>query len=200
MISRNVSMDDIMTLRDGIMPFLAEPFISKMCSTSSRPDSLVPVPFPCCSGWPKHHYWEPLLCAGHTFPLIALHRDECFFKVEGFGSDKDYYWANQSMCGRVKGSMFVSKQKLFSAFFFFKYGSILQTWTFAYCCSALFPSAYLLPLSHEYLLNTHMHACTLSHTLILRNNKSVSLWYGLSFRKWCILQGCKYCNHLVYFC
>lgn len=114
MISRNVSMEDIMTLRDGIMPFLAEPFISKMCSTSSRPDSLLPVPFPCCSGRPKHHYWEPLLCAGHTFPLIALHRNECFFKVEGFGSDKDCYWANQSMCGRVKGSMFVSEQNLFS--------------------------------------------------------------------------------------
>ena len=165
MISRNVSMEDIMTLRDGIMPFLAEPFISKLCSTSSRPDSLLPVPFPCCSGRPKHHYWEPLLCAGHTFPLIALHRNECFFKVEGFGSDKDCYWANQSMCGRVKGSMFVSEQNLFSLpFSLFKYRSLLQTSTFAYCYLVLFPSVYLLPLSHEYFLNTQcVHVCTLTH-------------------------------------
>lgn len=163
MISRNVSMDDIMTLRDGIMPFLAEPFISKMCSTSSRPDSLVPVPFPCCSGWPKRHYWEPLLCAGHTFPLIALHRDECFFKVEGFGSDKDYYWANQSMCGRVKGSMFVSKQKLFSAFFSFQiriYSTNLNICLLLFCFIPLciFASSFTrIPLKHTYAC---MHTLT----------------------------------------
>ena len=159
MIPRNVSIGDTTTLRGGVLPFLAEPFISTMCSASSRPDSSVPVPFACCSGWPTHHYWEPLLCAGHTFPLIAVHRDECFFKVEGFGPDKDCYWANQSMCGRVKGSMFVSEQKLFS-FQIRIYSTNLHICLLLFCFIPLciFASSFTwIPLKHT---SACMHTLT----------------------------------------
>lgn len=75
---------DSVTFRDEITPFLAKPFISKMCATSSRPDSLMPPPYHVVLDG-QSIVIENLLCAGHTFFLIALHRDECFFKVEGFG-------------------------------------------------------------------------------------------------------------------
>lgn len=144
-ISRDeVNTKDSMTFQDGIMPFVAKFFISKMCAASSRCDSLMPICFPCCSGWPERHYWEHTLCRAHFFSSLLCIEISAFSRLKALDEIKDCCWANQSICGEGKGvDDFLTPELFFSLpSSLLKYRSMLLAY-----CFALFSSVCLYSFS-----------------------------------------------------